>query len=237
MTVTASVRCLSTTTSAVDGHTHQLRFTHVVTTVSVPGNTFLEGNMFRVTCPDDAKGVVGTFELPPGVLSWGNEPQIKSRDFRLSNQTGTAKNATIDLFCLGDRVGTEMGTTVPVTVVNTATVTSTSTDANTGNNSASATVTVQPGSVTASPASVHRSGSSLTMRVASSMPGKGSVKVKAGGSLLAKGTMKLKPGKTTAGSIKLTQAGKRKINGLHQVRVTIDPSRGKAVTKTVTIRH
>ncbi|MEP9363727.1 choice-of-anchor A family protein [Nocardioides sp. CN2-186] len=237
VTVTASVRCLSTTTSAVDGHTHQLRFTHVVTTVSVPGNTFLEGNMFRVTCPDDAKGVVGTFELPPGVLSWGNEPQIKERDFRLSNQTGTAKNATIDLFCLGDRVGTGMGTTDPVSVVNTATVSSTSTDANSGNNSATATVAVQPGSVTASPASVHLSASALRMRVASSMPGKGAVTVRSGGTVLAKGTMALKAGRTSSASLQLTAAGKRKVGGLHEVSVTVDPSRGRATTKTVALQH
>lgn len=236
VTITSSVRCLSTTTSAYAGHTHQLRFEHVVSTVSVPGNTFNEGNVFRVTCADDAKGVVGTFYLPPGVKTWGNEPQIKSRDFRLFNQSGSAKNATIDLFCLKDRTGTRMGTEDPVSIVNTATVSSVSADANLANNAASATIVVQPGSTTVVPSGrVATSGSSLAMSLVSSMPGKGAVKVTSGGTVLAKGTVKLKAGATKKVSVKLTKAGKNKIGKLSSVKVTVDPTRGKAVSRTLSV--
>ncbi|MBZ5739688.1 choice-of-anchor A family protein [Nocardioides mangrovi] len=236
VTVTTSVRCLSTTTSAVAGHTHQLRFTHVVNHVSVPGSTPAEGTEYKVTCPDDAKGVVGTFDLPPTVRSWGNDPRLKERAFRLFNQSGTAQDATIDLLCLSDRVGTGMGTTVPVSIVNTATVTSTSTDANSANNSASATVAVQPGSTTATPSGrVAVSGSTAAMRVLSSMPGTGTVRVTSAGTVLAKGTVRLAAGSATTARVRLTKAGKARIGTLSTVRVKVDPSRGKAVTRTVAV--
>lgn len=234
VTATVSVRCLSTTTSAFQGHTHQLRFTHVVQTVTVPGHTEARGDAFRVVCPDDAKGVVATFDLPPGVKTWGNDPQIKSRDFRLFNDTGHAKQAVIDLVCLHDRVGTGMGTDDPVTVVNTATVSSVSTDANATNNAASATVIVKPGGTTAVPAPrAAVTGKALALRVTSSMPGKAAVKVKAGGKLLAKGSVKLKPGATKKATVKLTKAGKKRIGSLSKVKVVLDPSRGKATSRTV----
>jgi len=234
VTATVSVRCLSTTTTAFEGHTHQLRFTHVVQTVTVPGHTEARGDEFKVICPDDAKGVVATFDLPPGVTTWGNDPRIKERAFRLFNDTGHAKQAVIDLVCLHDRVGTGMGTDDPVTVVNTATVSSVSTDANATNNAASATVIVKPGGTTAVPAPrAAVTGKALALRVTSSMPGKAAVKVKAGGKLLAKGSVKLKPGATKKATVKLTKAGKKRIGSLSKVKVVLDPSRGKATSRTV----
>jgi choice-of-anchor A domain-containing protein/uncharacterized repeat protein (TIGR01451 family) len=238
VTAAVSARCLSTTTSAYAGHTHQLRFTHVVDTVSVPGNTADEGIEFKVTCPDDAKGVVATFDLPPGVQHWGNDPRLKERAFRLFNQSGTAKNATLDLLCLHDRTGTEMGTRVPVTVVNVATVTSTSDDANPANNAASATVTVQPGSDTAGFVGAPRiAGSSFSMRVVSSMPGKGVVSVRSGGKVLARGTVGLRPGKSSTASLRLSAAAKRHLARLDAVTVTVDPSRGRAVSRTLRVQR
>jgi len=172
-TATFSVRCLRTTLGPVHGHTHELRFTHVVETVTVAGHTAKEGDEFQVICPDDGKGVVATWDLPPDVWQIGNDPRLKERAFRLFNDTGTPRTATLDLVCLRDRTSVEdMGTGDPVVVVNTATVTSGSADANGANNASSATITVQPGTSTAGLAgrAVVR-GATMTLRVVSSMPG------------------------------------------------------------------
>ncbi|KQW48798.1 hypothetical protein ASC77_08680 [Nocardioides sp. Root1257] len=236
VTATLSARCLRTTTSAVLGHTHELLLTHVVQTVTVPGSTAAAGNEFQVICPDDGKGVVATFELPPGVTSFGNDPRLKARAFRLYNQTGAAKTATLDLVCLKDRTSTEqMGTADPVAVVNTATVTSTSADANSGNNSASATITVQPGSTTAGFASAARvAGSKLSLRLVSSMPGVAVVRATVRGKVMAVGKVKLKAARVVTAKVRLTKAGKR-LARHGTVRVKLDPSRGRTIVKTLKV--
>lgn len=237
-TVAASALCLSTTTSAVGGHTHQLRFTHVVRTVSVPGPTDAQGTEFKVTCPDDAKGVVATFDLPPGVSTWGHDPRLKERAFRLFNPGGAAEDAVLDLVCLNDRVGTDMGTADPVAVVNTATVSSASADANAANNSASATVTVVPGSSTTTVAGrmlVGASGSSLW--VLSSMPGTAALSVRSKGALLARGTVGLRPGGAVTARLTLTKAGERQLSRLDRVTVSLDPSRGRTVRQSVAVQR
>ncbi|HEY0951411.1 choice-of-anchor A family protein, partial [Nocardioides sp.] len=188
-TATLSIRCLRTTLGPVYGHTHELRFTHVVETVTVAGHTAPEGDEFQVICPDDGKGVVATWDLPPGVRPFGNDPRLKERAFRLFNDSGTPRTATLDLVCLRDRTGVEdMGTGDPVVVVNTATVTSGSVDANAANNASSATITVQPGTATAGLAGrAAVRGAALTVRVVSSMPGRAAVVVRRDGVLLARG--------------------------------------------------
>lgn len=238
-TVALSVRCLRTTVGPVLGHTHELRFTHVVNTVTVPGHTAKEGNEFKVICPDDAKGVVATWDLPPGVEHFGNDPRIKERAFRLFNDTGVDKQATVDLLCLHDRTSTErMGTTDPVVVPNVATVTSVSADANPFNNSSTATITVQPGSSTAATTSSAKIVSGVfSVRVASSMPGQGALTVRSGGSVLAQGTVRLRAGGSTMANLRLTAAGAHRLAKQAKVTVRIDPTRGKATTRTVTVRR
>lgn len=236
-TATFSVRCLRTTVGPVHGHTHELKFTHVVQTVTVNGSTAKEGDEFKVICPDDAKGVVATWDIPHGVLHFGNDPRLKERAFRLFNSTGSPKQATLDLLCLRDRTSTEgMGTEDPVVVQNTAVVTSTSADANGANNSSAVTITVQPGSATTGlGGSGLVSGSSFKLLVASSMPGEGKLTVKSGGSLLARGKVGLKPGKAATANLKLTWAGKAKLKTLDKVTVRVDPTRGKATSRTVKV--
>lgn len=236
-TVTLSVRCLRTTVGPVYGHTHELRFTHVVKTFTVNGHTAKEGDEFQVICPDDGKGIVATWDLPPGLKHFGNDPRLKERAFRIFNDTGQAKQVTLDLLCLRDRTSTEdMGTTDPVVVPNVATVTSASADANAFNNSSTATVTVQPGSSTTSLLGSGRlAEGAFAMKVASSMPGQGKLTVTSGGALLAQGTVGLKPGKATTASLKLTWAGKAKLKKLDHVTVRIDPTRGKATSRSVRV--
>ena len=237
VTATFTARCLRTTTSAVYGHTHELLFAHVVQSVTVPATTAAEGTEFQVICPDDGKGVVATFELPPGVTSFGNDPRLKARAFRLFNQSGATQTATLDLVCLKDRTSIEqMGTTDPVPVVNTATVTSTSTDANAFNNSASATITVQPGAATAAFAGGARARArSVSLRLVSSMPGRALVKVTGGGQVLARGTVKLRAGGAVTSRVRLTKAGRHQIERRDRVRVTLDPARGQTIVRTLRV--
>ncbi len=227
-TATLSLRCLHTTTGPVYGHTHELRFVHLVQTVTVPGHTAAEGQEYQVICPDDAKGIVATWNVPPGVRHFGNDPRLKTRAFRLFNDTGVDKTATVDLLCLRDRTGTEdMGTATPVTVDNTATV-SASYDANPLNDSSTATITVQPGSATTGTVGAGRvAGSAFTMRVVSSMPGRGAVTVRGSGAVLAKGKVGLRPGGTTTARLHLTPAARRRLARLDTVRVRIDPEPGQ----------
>ena len=238
-TVTLSVQCLRTTLGPVLGHTHELKFSHIVNTVTVPGHTAKEGDEFKVICPDDAKGVVATWHLPPGLKHFGNDPRIKERAFRLFNKTGTPKQAVIDLLCLHDRTTTErMGTTDPVVVPNVATVTSVSADANPFNNSSTATITVHPGSSTTGlGGSAKVVGGKLSLKVASSMPGTGALTVRSGGKVLAQGKVRLRPGGASTASLQLTAAGKRQIAKLDKVKVKVKPTRGKATTRTVSVHR
>ncbi|HYF72639.1 MAG TPA: hypothetical protein VD864_07445, partial [Nocardioides sp.] len=238
-TVTLSVRCLRTTVGPVYGHTHELRFTHVVDEVTVSGHTAKEGDEFQVICPDDGKGVVATWDLPPGVEHFGNDPRLKERAFRLFNDSGTARQATLDLLCLRDRTSSEdMGTDDPVVVVNTASVTSVSSDANGANNASSATITVQPGSSTAGLAGKALvRGSTLSLRVVSSMPGKGALAVRSSGTLLARGEVGLRPGGAVSASLRLTDAGRRQLSRLDWVTVSVDPTRGRTVKQSVAVQR
>ncbi|HYF72945.1 MAG TPA: hypothetical protein VD864_08990, partial [Nocardioides sp.] len=237
-TVTLSARCLRTTVGAVHGHTHDLLFTHLVQTVTVSGHTAKEGDEFQVICPDDAKGIVATWDLPPGVRHFGNDPRLKTRAFRLFNDTGGAKQATVDLLCMRDRTSIEgMGTSDPVVVTNTATVSS-SVDANPHNNSSSASITVQPGSSTAGLAGkLLVSGAASSLRVVSSMPGTAALSVRSKGALLARGTVGLRPGGAVTAKLSLMPAGKRQLRKLDRVTVSLDPTRGKTVRQSVAVQR
>lgn len=231
-----SLRCLRTTTSAVHGHTHELRLSHVVRSVVVPaGATVTE----RVSCADDAKGVVATWSVPPGVQHHGNDPQLKSRDFRLHNTTGAPQTATVDLECLRDRTTAEdMGTAEPVSVANVATVSSTSVDANPLNNSSTVTVTVHPAGVTASATgAVRLVGGTAVVRIASAVPGRGAVTLRAGKRVLAEGSVRLRAGRVVTVRVRLTKAGTRALKRVRQARVVVDPARGRAVVRVLRVRR
>lgn len=101
-TVTVSIRCLARQTSVVSGHTHALVFTHKETTVSVPAG---QSTTAQVTCDQEAKGIVASYDIPNGVTLQGHDPQPKTRVFYLTNSTGQAVNIKLDLTCLGDRTG------------------------------------------------------------------------------------------------------------------------------------
>ena len=207
-TATLSVRCLDRDVAAAQGHTHPLATQHVVRTVTIPAGQTVEE---QVVCADDAKGIVGTWSLPPGVVSVGNDPRPKTRAFKLVNTTGGDQAAIVDLECLGDRTGAEqlVGAS-PVTVTNTATVSTASTDAVSGNDSASATVTVQADEIVGVGASAQAGATKLTLKAIASVNARpATIKVKSrSGTVWASGRTALKAGVAKKVRLRLTGAGR-----------------------------
>lgn len=70
-TATLSLRCLDDAVAGAAGHRHGLRLDHLVKQVTVPPRQTIEAD---VTCADDAKGIVASHALPPGVVGLGNDP-------------------------------------------------------------------------------------------------------------------------------------------------------------------
>jgi hypothetical protein len=131
-----------------------------------------------------------------------------------------------------------MGTSEPVVVDNVATVTSASTDANPGNNSSTATITVHPGSATATVTSNGRAvATRVSFRAVSSMPGRGRMTVRRDGRVLARGEVRLRAGGSTAVRLTLTRAGRHLLAGAGHVdvRVSLDPDRGPVSVRTVIV--
>jgi choice-of-anchor A domain-containing protein/uncharacterized repeat protein (TIGR01451 family) len=203
---TLSVRCLDRDVASASGHTHALVTKHLVKTVTIGAGQTVEE---QVICADDAKGIVGTWSLPPGVFSLGNDPRPKTRAYKLVNTTGSDQTAIVDLECLNDRTGPEkVAGASPVTVVNTATVSTTSTDAVSGNNSASATVTVAPDKVVALGASAKAGSSKLTVKAIASVSDSATITIKSKtGTVWASGTTSLTAGVAKTVQLDLTSAG------------------------------
>ena len=135
--VTAAVTPLRRRVSEVDGHSHLLALSHVERSVVVPANSTIDAT---VSCADDAKGIVASFDLPEPIANIGNEPQPKSRSFRLRNGGAQDATAELDLECLGDRTGPEVD--FEGVVENTATASSTTVDPDPGDNAASVSFVV-----------------------------------------------------------------------------------------------
>jgi len=93
-----------------------------------------------VHCASDAKGIVATSDLPPGLINLGNDPRPKTRAFRIYNPTGAALSVTVDVLCVGDRTGGEVAP--QRTIDNLATVSGTSPDGDAANNSSTARIVV-----------------------------------------------------------------------------------------------
>jgi choice-of-anchor A domain-containing protein/uncharacterized repeat protein (TIGR01451 family) len=205
-TATFSVRCLDSYVAPAQGHTHALVTQHLVKTVTIPAGQTVEQ---QVICADDAKGIVGTWLLPPGVYSLGNDPRPKTRAFKLVNTTGSDQTAMVDLECIKDRTGPEklVGTT-PVTVNNTATVTTSSTDDTPGNNSSSASVTVQPGKAVALGGSAKAGSSKITVTAIASVSDSATITIKSkSGTVWASGSTSLTAGVAKTVQLNLTSAG------------------------------
>lgn len=131
-------------------HTHDLTFLHVVETVTLPPGESVQ----RVSCPVGYKGIVATYDLPPGVFLLGHEPQPINRDFRLLNTTNAPIDVVLDLECLA--IETSVARDETATLTNTATAASSTFDPDLTNNSstAEALLTYNAGTIPAGVANV-----------------------------------------------------------------------------------
>ncbi len=100
--VLVSIRCLRQETSGRQGHRHDLRFERIERTVTVQPGRVKEA---KLTCPDGSRGIVGGWDLDPGLLSLGNDPRPVTRAFKLFNPTFQPLTARLSLLCLGNRTG------------------------------------------------------------------------------------------------------------------------------------
>ena len=139
-TAVLDVRCLSTSLDTAAGHTHDLGLVQLTGTVTVPAGGTAQGTL---TCSDQAKGIVASSDVDPGLVPLGNDPQPKTRVFRFSNPTSGPLTARIGLLCLDTRTGPALTVS---TVTNTAWVATSSTDATTADDSASASFRATAGS-------------------------------------------------------------------------------------------
>jgi hypothetical protein len=141
------IRCLSTTLDIAQGHTHDLVFTHLSDTVSVPGGQIVERSL---TCRDGAKGIVAWADMDPGLVPMGNDPRPVTRVYRFYNPTDGPLSADYGLLCMDVR--TFGGPAPGGDVTNTAWVTTSSDDETTSDDSSSATFRVTTTGVLAAPA-------------------------------------------------------------------------------------
>ena len=133
--LTFSISCLTRQVSVTDGHTHDLKFQHIVKEFEIPAGTVNEA---QLTCADGYKGIVADMDLDDGLVSLGNDPRPVTRAFKLYNPTDHALKARLSLLCLGDRTAGEH--LPPKQFDNTAYITTTSFEFITDNNSSTATV-------------------------------------------------------------------------------------------------
>ncbi|MFB9311868.1 DUF11 domain-containing protein [Nocardioides plantarum] len=139
-TAALDMRCLSTSLDTTAGHTHDLGLVQLSDTVTVPAGRTTQATL---TCGEQAKGIVASYDVDPGLVPLGNDPQPKTRVFRFSNPTSGPLTARIGLLCLDVRTGPALAVS---TITNTAWVTTSSTDATTADDSASASFRATAGS-------------------------------------------------------------------------------------------
>lgn len=246
-TVEASVRCLSNRTAELGGASTELIFTQVTKPITVGAGQVATESL---VCGDQAKGIVAGWELEDGLVPLGNDPQPKTRVFKVWNPTSHPLSGTLHLLCLEARTGSS----TPVdekTYVNTATV-STSSEQEPGgqsSDSASVAVTRAPGGAVAPTVYGARvKGGVLLVRVgAGGKAGRVTVRsarsVKVGprklrrGGVIGKGRYKRAEGSVVS-RVKLGKAARKAIRSgkLKRVKVTVKSAAGKK-TKTVRVRR
>ena len=136
--VTASIRCMTRQVSFSDGHTHDLRFEHIVKEFTIPAGTVSEA---QLTCADGYKGIVADMDLDDGLKSLGNDPRPVTRAFKLYNPTDHDLEARLSLLCLGNMTQGEH--LAPVEYTNTAYISTSSDESITFNNHSSANVVAE----------------------------------------------------------------------------------------------
>ncbi|WP_341928262.1 DUF11 domain-containing protein [Nocardioides psychrotolerans] len=242
-TGTFSIRCLSSALGSASGHSHDLVFTALSDTVTVPAGQTVEK---RLTCPDGYKGIVAWADIDPGLVSLGNDPQPITRVFTFHNPTGGPLNARFGLLCVAIRT---QGADDPGDgqVTNTASAATSSHDVNTGNNSDSATVTVNPTGVTVTPrATVGSNAGRTTVQLALATGAKRSVTLKlltagkvAGlrsGAVLAQGRATLEAGSESVRLVAKGAAAKALRSGRIGKATLVILSRGQREVMVIKLR-
>ena len=136
--VTLSIRCMTRQVTFADGHTHDLRFEHLVKEFTIPAGTVSEA---QLTCADGYKGIVADMDLDDGLKSLGNDPRPVTRAFKLYNPTDHPLKARLSLLCLG--INTQGEHLAPVEYTNTGYISTSSDESITFNNHSSATVVAE----------------------------------------------------------------------------------------------
>ncbi|MDP2773581.1 MAG: DUF11 domain-containing protein, partial [Nocardioides sp.] len=217
---TFSTQCLSTSLATAQGHSHELRFTELTDTVTVPAGEVKE---VQLTCPVGYKGIVAWADMDPGLLTLGNDPQPITRVFRFYNPTGGPLTADYGLLCVAIRTTGSGNSGGDIT--NTASVSTTSHDTSDADNQSSATFTV--GAVNALGVTVRSQASVLTQSGRTLV----ALKVKAVGKrtvtfrLFAGG--KARGTQIRAGSL-LARKGVKLSKGRAMVRLVATPAASKA---------
>ncbi|MCW2813230.1 MAG: conserved repeat domain protein, partial [Nocardioides sp.] len=101
-TAVFDVRCLSTSVDTAAGHTHDLDLVQLRDTVTVPPGQTVQATL---SCSDQGKGIVASYDVDAGSVALGNDPQPKTRVFRFTNPTSSTLTARIGLLCLETRTG------------------------------------------------------------------------------------------------------------------------------------
>ncbi|MCB0867758.1 MAG: DUF11 domain-containing protein [Solirubrobacterales bacterium] len=139
--VTYSISCLARELVQARGHSHLLSLQQIWTEQTIqPGQV----HEVQLICPDGSRGIVGGWDLDPGLVSLGNDPRPVTRAFRVYNTTDQPLRVRYSLLCLGDRT-TSGGQDGSRTIVNTARVVSVTPDPDLSNNQSSVTVTATLG--------------------------------------------------------------------------------------------
>lgn len=246
--VKVSIRCLSNTTSASDGPGSELIFTQVTKPITVGGGQVATESLI---CGDDAKGIVAGWELDDGLVPLGNDPQPKSRVFKVWNPTSHPLNGKLYLLCLEARTGTPK----PVnekTYVNTATVSTSSEQEAGGKSSDSASVKVKRNAGKSGKAPVVKNarvkGRTLLVRVktrgrAGRVVARSARAVRLGKKKVRRGTVvgksRYRAGSGTAvARVRLGKAAHRAIRSgkLKRLRVTVRSTAGSK-TKVIRVRR
>jgi uncharacterized repeat protein (TIGR01451 family) len=98
-TVQLSLREMDSLTAPAGNpeHVHAFDFLHVEEIHTLQAGV---NEQIRVSCPVGYKGIVGTYELPDGVIATGSVPEPINRDFDVYNPNGFAVDALFDLECI-----------------------------------------------------------------------------------------------------------------------------------------
>lgn len=227
-----SVRCLSPELGEVDGHTHDLGWSELADSVSVPaGGTAAP----RLTCPVGAKGVTAWADIE-GVWM-GSDPQPITRELRFYNPGSSEVTATFGLLCLDVR---SSGLQADVPLLNTAAATTSSDEDDLADNSDSAEVTVR--SVSAAPRVQTSGRGAVTVRIGSLVPGDARVELVADrrvrgtavgrGTTLARSSTVLAAGEQDV-ALRLTAAGRAALARVDRARLVIRTEGGDRRTLLV----